>query len=423
MNLRIRPSTGLSGSYEIPGDKSISHRALMVASLARGTSEIVGGSGAQDPRSTQQCLIDLGVPIETRDNARVVRGSGLKGFRASARPLDAGNSGTTMRLLSGIMSGQDFPSVIVGDESLSKRPMRRILDPLREMGAEISGTSAGTAPLRISPSGRLHGIRYESAVPSAQVKSAILLAGLYAEGRTEVVERIPTRDHTERMLGLRPERRGDSVVVGVEGGTGPEPRQFLIPGDFSAAMYLLVAALIVPHSSLTVKNVGINPTRAAALNILRDMNGNIEVLDQRQNAGEPVADIRAQSSSLRSDITLGKREVSALIDEIPILAIAALFAEGTMSVRSAEELRNKESDRIAALVRNIRALGNEVEEYTDGFAFESKRNLIGATIESFGDHRIAMAFGVAGLALPRVEIRDSDCVDISFPGFWKTIGA
>jgi 3-phosphoshikimate 1-carboxyvinyltransferase len=327
-----------------------------------------------------------------------------------------------MRLLAGILSGQQFSSEITGDGSLRKRPMRRVLDPLARMGARITGTPEGTAPLRIEPVDRLYAITYEMPVASAQVKSAILLAGLYADGVTTVVENVPTRDHTECMLGLEVGREQEKREVQVQGGMKIEAKKYVVPGDISSAAFLLSAALLTPQSEVVIRNVGLNPTRTAVLDVFRQMGGSIELTNRREVAGETIGDVVARSSELSTGFELQGARIAALIDEIPILAVTATFAKGLFVVRDAQELRAKESDRIKAIVTNLRTLGVEVEEYDDGFAFEGAKDIRGAELESFGDHRIAMAFAVAGLqARGGVKIRGAECVEISFPGFWEMV--
>lgn len=421
MDINIQPIRRLSGERSIPGDKSISHRALMIASLAEGDSTIRGLSTAADVKSTARCLRTLGVDIEEKDGVTVVHGKGPHGFRKPAIALNAGNSGTTMRLLAGILSGQRFDSTLVGDESLSKRPMKRIIDPLRLMGANISGTPAFTAPLVIASTYDLQPIEYRLPVPSAQVKSAVLFAGLFAKGTTHVVEDTPTRDHTERMLGLKVANHGGERVVEVRGGHRIAPRDMMVPGDISAAMFLMAAAFIVPDSELTIRNVGLNGSRTEVLNVLRQMHASFSVEHVRSEGGEEVGDIVARASELRTDFVLEGKRVAEVIDEIPILAVLAAFADGTFALRDAAELRQKESDRISTLVGNLRMLGVDAEEYPDGFAFQSKKDLIGRGLESSGDHRIAMAFGVAGLRIPGIIVHGAECVDISFPGFWREL--
>jgi 3-phosphoshikimate 1-carboxyvinyltransferase len=422
MDLQIRHSNGLRGERSVPGDKSISHRALLIGALAEGVTRIRGVSTAADVKSTLNCLKALGVQIDTEGSEVIIHGKGPRGFKKPMAPLNAGNSGTTMRLLSGILSGQRFDSTIVGDPSLSKRPMKRIIEPLRLMGANISGSAEFTAPLQISSTYNLRPIEYELNLPSAQVKSTILLAGLYADGVTRVIEETPTRDHTERMLGLKVHTLGTKRSIEIRGGQKISPRNVLVPGDISAATFLIAAASIVPNSEITIRNVGLNKTRAAVLDIFRKMNVTIDVKNGTVEGGEEVGDILVHTSDIRSDVTLKGESVAMLIDELPMLAVASLFAKGSFTLRDAAELRHKESDRISAIVQNLKLLGLDAKEHPDGFAFQSKKDLVGSVLESYGDHRIAMAFGVAGLRIPGITIRNAECVDISFPGFWHTIG-
>lgn len=422
MEQRIKLAKKIRGTVSVPGDKSISHRALMIAALAEGVSEVKGLSHAVDPNSTLKCLQALGVECIQDGDALKITGKGLRGLRQSKRALDAGNSGTTMRLLSGILAGQNFDSELTGDTSLSKRPMKRILEPLSQMGARIGTTEQFTAPLKIRGSYPLKPIEYAMPITSAQVKSAILFAGLNAQGATVVREKVLTRDHTERMLGLTTVHANDSFTVTVKGGIRIEAKKFFVPGDISSAAFLIAAGLIVHDSDLVIQNIGLNPTRTRVLDVFRSMGGAIEILDERVVAGEPIGDIRVRSSQLAGSLTLSGSLVAELIDEIPILAITVGCARGKFTLRDATDLRHKESDRISALVKNLRAMEVEVEEYPDGFAFENKNPLIGAKIDSIQDHRIAMAFGVAGLAASgETVIQDSECVDISFPGFWQIL--
>jgi 3-phosphoshikimate 1-carboxyvinyltransferase len=421
MDIAIPKSKGLKGTYLIPGDKSISHRAMMISALADGVSEIHGYSAAADPQSTRRCFFDLGIMIEEHNDVIQVQGKGLHGLRVSSKNLDCGNSGTTMRLLSGIMAGQKFSSTLVGDESLSRRPMKRIMNPLHLMGARIQGTAEQTAPLHIQPVEHLKAIRYEMPVASAQVKSSVLFAGLFADGETTVVESTPTRDHTERMLGCTINHENGKYIVKVQGGKKISSGLFIVPGDISAATFLIVAASIVPNSEIKISNVGLNSSRKEILSVLQSIGCNIVIENQRVVSGEEMGDLVVQSSKLHGDLQIQGATVAALIDEIPALAIAALFTEGTFTLHDAKELRAKETDRITALVTNLHALGAEVEEFEDGFSFAGKQHLHGTTLASYGDHRIAMALGVVGLQLEGITIQNAGCVDISFPDFWKQI--
>lgn len=423
MDRTISTSAGLHGTVSVPGDKSISHRAVMIGALANGTTEIEGFLHAADPLSTISCFRSLGIGIRLEQERVFVEGKGLSGLRPSAHPLDAGNSGTTIRLISGILAGQRFRSAISGDRYLVKRPMKRIIDPLTAMGARIFAAEGYTAPLTIEPvERRLTAIEYSLPIASAQVKSAVLLAGLFAEGTTRVIEHEPSRDHTERMLNLPVERKGNTTIVSVNGGKEFDARPLVVPGDPSSAAFFIVAGLIVPNSEVVVTNVGLNPTRIGFLDVLQKMNGNISVENRRTVGGEEIGDVVVRSSHLRSDLRLEGELIPNIIDELPILSVAAAFAEGNFIVRGARDLRHKETDRITAVCSNLRAMGAETEEYDDGFAFELKKNLLPTTFNSFDDHRIAMSFGIAALALPGTStIVDSHCVEISFPSFWETI--
>jgi len=394
----------------------------MIASLGEGESEIRGFLDAADPRSTLSCLQGLGVDISRGPESVRVHGRGLHALRAPTSSLDAGNSGTTMRLLSGILAGQPFRSTITGDESLRQRPMKRIIDPLSRMGARINSASAQTAPLEIIGAFPLRSLRYSMEKPSAQVKSSVLLAGLFAEGITEVIEKTLTRDHTERMLGLSVNRSNAGFIASVNGGRRIEAQAYEIPGDISSAAFLIAAATLVPGSAVRMEGVGLNPTRTKILDLFRSLGASIETDRLRTIAGEPIGDLVVTSSQLRGNVVLNAQDVAELIDEIPIIATTLALNSVPLTVRGGADLRNKESDRIHAVVANLRKLGVEVEEYDDGFAFETKNSLIPAECNSFNDHRIAMAFGVAGLALKgETIVRDADCVDISFPSFWSLL--
>jgi 3-phosphoshikimate 1-carboxyvinyltransferase len=423
MDIQVHQSEGLRGEFAVPGDKSISHRALLIGALAEGSSGIEGLSTAADVISTKSCLESLGVEFEYNGSATIVHGKGPRGFRKPSAPLNAGNSGTTMRLLSGILAGQRFDSTIIGDPSLSKRPMGRIIEPLRLMGAKIKGSDSNTAPIQILSTYSLRPIEYQLNLPSAQVKSTILLAGLYTDGVTRVIEQVPTRNHTEKMLGLAVQVKGNTRKIEIKGGQKITPRNFHIPGDISSAAFLIAASCMIRDSDITVRNVGLNETRTTVLDVFRAMNVSLTIENVRATGGETFGDIRVRSSNVRSDITLKGETIALLIDELPMLVVLSLCGEGVFTVRDAGELRHKESDRISAIVHNMRLLGIEIEEYADGFSIDSRGNVHGARLESFGDHRIAMAFGVLGLRIGGIAIREAECVDISFPGFWKTVQA
>jgi 3-phosphoshikimate 1-carboxyvinyltransferase len=419
MNQIVRQAARWRAVFRVPGDKSMSHRALLFGALADGPSTVTHLAPGKDVASTASCLEDLGVRIERagRETA-VVHGKGPSGLAAPVRPLDAGNSGTTIRLLTGILASRPFTSVVTGDGSLRRRPMRRIVEPLERMGARIETSAGGTAPLTIRGS-RLRAADLVLPVASAQLKSCILLAGLLAEGRTSVTEPALSRDHTERMLsGMGVRIRRDGLRLEIEGPQTPSPSDFDVPGDISSAAFPLVAAALIPDSELLIENVGVNPTRTGVLEVLRGMGCPIEELNPRTLHGEPRADLRIRTASLRGTEIAGDM-IPKVIDEIPVLAVAASQASGRTVVRDAGELRVKETDRIAAIVKNLAAMGVRAETFEDGFAVEGPQRLRGAVIDSMEDHRIAMAFAVAGLlAEGRTRIEGTECADISYPGFF-----
>ncbi len=418
---KIRPAKRLVGSVRFHGDKSISHRYAMLAGIAEGPSEIHFFSSSADCQSTLSCLQKLGVKIERRDDVVNIHGVGLKGLHPPLGTLDAGNSGSTMRMLSGILAGQPFRAVMAGDASLSRRPMGRVIEPLTRMGARVRSTEGGLPPLVIE-GGALRSIRYELPVPSAQVKSAVLLAGLYAEGETEVIEPIPTRDHTEIAL----EQMGAEIgrhryTIAVRGPARLEGKKLYVPGDISSAAFFMVAGLLAPESNLVLQNVGLNPTRTAMLDLLVPMGGHLKVLNVEMINGELLGDVHVESSTLTGG-EIPPESIPGLIDELPVLAVMGTQTEQGLSFRGAAELRVKESDRIGVLAENLRRMGAEVEEFADGLRVAGRQSLHGAEIETCGDHRIAMAFAVAGLiAQGTTVIRDSACVEISFPGFFDTL--
>lgn len=407
----------------VPGDKSISHRYAILASLAEGRSEIANFSAAADCRSTLQCLRGLGVKIEEKGNGVIVEGKGLTGWKAPRKTLDAGNSGTTMRLLAGALTGQEFASKMTGDRSLRKRPMRRVIEPLRQMGARIFARDDEFAPLEIK-GGKLRGIEYTPKVASAQVKSAILLAGLFAEGETIVREAVRTRDHTElilREMGARIE--GQNGAVSLQGRPKLVARPLTVPGDLSAATFFLCAALIVPETEMIIQGVGLNPTRTAILDFLASMGAPVSVVAVGMREGELVGDVNVKHGPVRGGKISGAM-AARLIDELPMLAALAAYTEDGIEIRDAQELRVKESDRIAAVAENLRKMGARVEEFPDGLrvAGRSAGRLHGATIDPHDDHRIAMAFSIAALgAEGETIIRDADCVKISFPEFFELL--
>jgi 3-phosphoshikimate 1-carboxyvinyltransferase len=422
VNVVLKPAKHLRGEVRLPGDKSITHRAMMIGALAEGKSEVVGFSSAADPMSTLQCFKELGVETSITGESLFIVGRGLRNLSKPKDTLDAGNSGTTIRLLTGILAGQRFESEITGDDSLRRRPMKRVIDPLTEMGARIESTEAQTPPLTVHPVHRLRAIDYALPVPSAQVKSAILLAGLHAEGTTRVVEPVPTRDHTERMLGLTVRALEGKRTVEVVGGQKLEARKFVVPGDISAATFFIVAACMIPNSEVHIPGVGLNPTRTAMLDVLKRMGADIEVEEAAGPVIEPMGNLTIRTSRLQN-IEISPDLIPFLIDEVPALAVAGAVAEGNFEVRGARELRVKESDRIRSLSENLRRLGIQVEEHEDGLSFEGGNDLVpSGPLNSYDDHRIAMAMGVAGLVSSRpVEISAAECADISFPGFWNLL--
>jgi 3-phosphoshikimate 1-carboxyvinyltransferase len=413
----VQPGGRLSGEIRVPGDKSISHRAVMLASLAKGTSEITGFLTGEDCLCTMKSFQAMGVKIEQLAPSHLrVHGVGIHGLQAPAAPLDLGNSGTSMRLMSGLMVAQKFPTTLTGDESLSRRPMKRIIGPLTEMGASIESND-GKAPLKISPVASLRGIAYESPVSSAQVKSGILLAGLYATGTTEVTEPQVSRDHTERMVqafGVKIDRKGKTVSLA--GGQELKAANVEVPADISSSAFFMVAAAITPGAEILLKDVGINPTRTGVIEILRAMGADLSIGNERQFGAEPVADIRVRGRTLNG-IPIDPALVASAIDEFPAIFIAAAFARGETVVTGAEELRVKESDRIKSMCDGLRALGISAVAAPDGMRVIGGR-MTGGTVDSRGDHRIAMSFAIAGLRSEQpIKILDCANVNTSFPGF------
>ena len=417
----------MRGELTVPGDKSISHRAVMLGSIAQGTTEITNFLKGADCLSTIRCFRQMGVSIEEKPDCILVHGRGLRGLTSPDGTLNTGNSGTTTRLMSGILAGQRFSSLLSGDDSLNSRPMKRIMDPLGQMGARITSVNGnGCAPLSIHP-GDLHGIAYTSPVASAQVKSAILLAGLYADGETSVTEPVLSRNHTELMLqnfgayvmtALHP---GGSATAYVEPCQELYGQQVYVPGDISSAAYFIAAALLTPGSELLIKNVGTNFTRAGFLKVCEAMGADVTLVNKTIEGGEPRADILARSSALKGTVIEGEL-IPTLIDEIPILAVMAALAEGTTVIRDAAELKVKETNRIDTVTAGLAAMGAHVTPTEDGMIIEGGSCLTGARIQSHLDHRIAMAFTVAGLAAQgETFIEDSQCVDVSYPEFFQTL--
>jgi 3-phosphoshikimate 1-carboxyvinyltransferase len=412
----VRRPRGLEGEVRLPGDKSISHRALMLGAIADGASHVRGLSSGADVASTAACLRALGVEIEGDQ----VKGAGMHGLKAPGGTLDCGNSGTTMRLLAGLLAAQPFETELGGDESLSRRPMDRVVEPLTLMGAR-----ATWPPLRVGGTSELHGIEYATPVASAQVKSAVLLAGLYADGSTEVIERVATRDHTERMLRAMGAEvnasPGRSAVSRVE---RLSPLELDVPGDLSAASFWLVAAGLVPGSHLRLAGVGLNPTRTAFLELLRRAGFAISVAAEGESGGEPVGTIEVGGATELRPVTVEGEAAAEMIDELPVLAVAATQLPGTSRISGARELRVKESDRITAMAESLSAMGADITATDDGWIIRGPRHLEGARVDSHADHRIAMAMAVAGMiADGDTDVEGADCVEISYPGFFDQLEA
>ncbi|MCH7615715.1 MAG: 3-phosphoshikimate 1-carboxyvinyltransferase [Nitrospinae bacterium] len=417
-SLTITPKGPLRGTVHVPGDKSITHRALILSALAEGDSTIRGYCRGEDCLNTLSALQKLGIPIEIEPDQVHVSGKGLWGLTEPAEPLDCGNSGTGLRLLTGVLAGQQFFTVLTGDASLRSRPMGRIVKPLQLMGAHIQGRKGGNlAPLAVTGS-RLKGSDYVSPVSSAQIKSAVLLAGLFAEGETRFSEPLQSRDHTERMFrffGIPFDVEGNSIRV--TGGQSFQAKDLFVPGDLSAAAFFIVGASIVPDSEVRIPNIGLNPARTGILDILTEMGANIQIDNQRDESGEPVGDLVIRTAPLHG-IAIGASQVPTTIDEFPIFCVAAALAQGKTTVTGAEELRVKETDRIQAMATELKKLNVAIEETPDGFVVQGGSSLQGGHCQSYGDHRVAMAIAIAGLtAESPTVIDDTDCIETSFPGF------
>lgn len=419
----VSPVCSIKGAICVPGDKSISHRSIMLGSLAAGTTRISNFLCGEDSYATMNLFRQMGVCIEDKGSDVTVNGVGLHGLKEPLDLLDCGNSGTTIRLMSGLLSGQSFFSVLTGDQYLRKRPMKRVVEPLRKMGAQIAGRDNGSlAPLAIS-GGSLQGIAYQSPIASAQVKSALMLAGLYADGETSICEPTLSRDHSERMFrffGADIATSATTVTVG--SGRNLQGQEVVIPGDISSAAFFIVAALIAADAELLIRNVGVNPTRTGVLDILQLMGGDILLQNQREVSGEPIADLLVRSSRLKG-IEISGDLVPRAIDELPVVSVAAALAEGITTIRDAKELRVKETDRIAAMAANLKAVGaGEIEETEDGMIISGVEKLQGGHVRSFGDHRIAMSMAVAAAACCQsITIDDVSCTDVSFPGFFDLL--
>ncbi|MDP3000026.1 MAG: 3-phosphoshikimate 1-carboxyvinyltransferase [Bryobacterales bacterium] len=421
MDQRITPAKSVGGAVTLPGDKSISHRLAILASIAEGKSRILNYSTGADCQSTLGCLRALGVEIEKTGDDLTIRGRGLGGLRAPLEVLDAGNSGSTIRMLSGVLAAQPFASRIGGDDSLSRRPMERIMRPLGEMGASIRARDGKFPPLEITGT-RLRAIDYTLPVASAQVKTCVLFAGLFARGRTTVQEPVRTRDHSE--IALREFGAGIDVqgpLVSIQGGVPLAGCQVRTPGDLSSAAFFLVAALATPEANLVIRGVGLNPTRSALLDFLISMGGEIRVLNLDQSGGELVGDVLARGSRIRGGL-IEKDLTAALIDEIPVLAVLGAMSENGLTVRDAQELRIKETDRIATVSENLKRMGIEAEVFPDGLRVPGRQRFRAAEVESFGDHRIAMAFAVAALfADGETLLRGAEAAAVSYPEFFATL--
>jgi 3-phosphoshikimate 1-carboxyvinyltransferase len=410
----------VKGVLKFQGDKSISHRALLISSLANGKSIIKNLSESDDVLSTIKCLNGLGIESSCKDNIYSINGRGFKGYRKPAHQFDARNSGTTTRLLSGILAAQNFESVITGDASLSSRPMKRIIDPLNQMGAIIESNN-GKLPLKIFPSKILQSIKYQLPVASAQVKSAVLLAGLHLDEKTSVIESVQTRNHTENLLGLSVVKEGNDIISSVSRSNYPVAKEYFIPGDISSAMFFIVLTLLTKNSELVIKGVSLNPTRTECLKLLERMGGNIQMEEKGSSNNEVYGDLLVKSSEL-SNVKVDSKIIPLIIDEIPILAIAGIFAEGVFELRGASELRVKESDRIKAIDLNLLKLGLDVVEFDDGFSVSGKIRQITEPFESFSDHRIAMAFSIlTSLLKDGGKVEGFESVSISNPDFLKQL--
>jgi 3-phosphoshikimate 1-carboxyvinyltransferase len=413
----------LKGEINLGGDKSLSHRSIMFAAMAKGISKIYNCSASEDVTSTMNCFKKLGCSFERDGDLIKVEGKGFKGFTKPSTELYAGNSGTTTRLISGILCAQNFESVITGDESLSSRPMRRLVDPLRLMGGNISANESGTLPLVIKPSDKLHSINYTLQVASAQVKSAMLLCALHLDDESIIIEPWTTRNHTEKLLGIRTEKTSEGTEIFVSKKNYPEPFEITVPSDISSAAFFIVMTLLTKNSRVVIKNVSLNETRTGIIKVLKNMGGQIEIENSRLEKGEEVGDVIVVSSDLEN-ITIPESIIPNIIDEIPILSVAGIFAEGNFRIENAKELRVKESDRIKSLCVNFRLAGLEVDEFEDGFELAGNLSNKPVVYESFGDHRIAMATGVLSMLMKAgSRVNEFECVAISNPNFIKQVAA
>src|SRR5262245_31374987 len=419
--LEITPAVRIGGTVSVPGDKSISHRLAMIGAIAEGSTVIHNFAKSVDCGSTLECLQRLGVRVERDGTSVTIAGCGLRGLEAPSKELDAGNSGTTVRLMAGLVAGSPFESTFTGDASLSRRPMKRIIEPLRRFGATLQARDDNFLPLKVR-GGSLAPIEFTMPIASGQVKSAVLLAGLHASGTTTVHEPVASRNHTEIALAEFGARiRTNANVIAIEGGHQLRGRIVTVPGDLSSAAFFVAAALAVPNSKLRLTGIGLNPTRSGFISLLEEMQANVIVRELSADGGEPVGDIVAESSDIAGMEIAGKW-IPNVIDEIPMLAVLGTRTRKGIRIRDAAELRAKESDRIHAVAQNLRALGAVVEEYSDGLFVRGRQTLRGGVVDSFGDHRIAMAFAVAGLFAEKpVTILNPGCVGVSFPAFFDVL--
>ena len=421
--IELSKAKNFKGKFTPTPDKSISHRAIIFSSLAKGKSIIKNFLRAEDPLSTMNAFRALGVEITDKNEDIIITGNGIYGLKEPPNVIDCGNSGTTMRMLSGVLSGNPFFSVLTGDESLRTRPMGRVINPLRQMGAEIIARGENRYPPIAIKGKKLQPIKYAMPVASAQVKSAILLAGLYTDGETEIIEPAKSRDHTERILpAFGADIEIEGLHVRIKGGTELKGAEVHVPGDFSSAAFFIVAALLIRDSDMTIEGVGMNPTRTGLISALKGMGAEIEIFNIRNVSGEPIADIHCKGDAELKAIHITKENIPGLIDEFPILCVAATQASGTTIIRGAEELRVKESDRIKSMATELKKMGAEIEEFEDGLSITGKKELKGAIIESYRDHRVAMALSIAALIADGTTIINGvSSVNISFPGFFEIL--
>lgn len=423
MTETVQPASGLNGTITLPPDKSISHRSALFAAISEEESTIENYSSAADPASTLHCLEQLGVKIRKDGNRVTVQGAGRHGLKTPEGPLDCGNSGTTMRLLTGILAGAGVQAELTGDTSLSGRTMKRIIEPLRAMGASVTAREDEFAPLQITPHNGIKPMRYPLPIASAQLKSSVLLAGLFGETPTEVVEQTPSRDHTERLLNLKTEPFGQGKIIRSSIADTIPPQNYTVPGDFSAAAFWMVGAAIQPGSVLTLENVGMNPSRTGILHILQQMGADIELSNERMQGSEPVADMKISSSKLKA-IDLDPKLIPNCIDELPILMVAFCFASGRSSIRGAEELRHKETDRLSAMFEILTKAGADATLFDDGIEIAGDPGFrpVPAEHKSYHDHRMAMAAAILSTLAPSSStVLDADCTSISYPGFWSDL--